>query len=141
MIKPVALELPLSGLTVQRRPTPPSWRLGSPAELTALNTQPEGHRGWVAMTGGTRPFAHTQRPPIAGDLDPTPLWCVVCWENPGHPITMGANGGSVPITPLGTRIRARRHPDHPARPGTPHACTLPLQGRRRQFEPRRVEPR
>ena len=102
MTEPVALELPLSGLTVQWRPSPPGWRLGSPAELTALDAQPEGHRGWVAMIGGTRPFARTQRPPDAGDTDPTSLWCVVCWENPGHPIVMGTDdGGSVPITPVG----------------------------------------
>jgi len=44
MIEPVALELPLSRLTMRWRPTPPSWRLGSPAELTALNAQPEGDR-------------------------------------------------------------------------------------------------
>ncbi len=94
MIEPVALELPLSGLTVQWRPMPPSWRLGSPAELTALDAQPEGHRGWVTMTGGTKPFARTQRPPVAGDTDPTPLWCVACWENPGHPISMAPTMGA-----------------------------------------------
>ncbi len=48
MIEPVALELPLSGLTVQWRPTPPSWRLGSPAELTALRSRST----WLRRRGG-----------------------------------------------------------------------------------------
>jgi len=109
----ILLELPLSGLTVQWRPSPPGWRLGSPAELTALDAQPEGHQGWVTMTGGTRPFARTQRPPVAGDTDPTPLWCVVCWENPGHPISMGANGGSVPIAPAGGMLVGEFVSTHP----------------------------
>jgi len=113
MIEPVALELPLSGLTVQWRATPPGWRLGSPAELTALDAQPEGHRGWATMTGGTRPFAHTQRPPDARDTDPTPLWCVVCWENPGHSIVMGADGGSVPIAPVGGLLVGEFVSTHP----------------------------
>ncbi len=42
---------------------------------------------------------------MVGDDNLAPLWCVVCWEKPGHPISMGTgDGGSVPITPVGAML-------------------------------------